>query len=214
MPVADKKSRLRAIMGQARAGLDRATAQALSERIAGGLLSWEVYLRARAVVLYAAIGREVATDALRREAVRSHRAIFYPRVIADRGELVLVRVEAGTPMRRGALGVFEPESGEGVEISDLSDALVIVPGVAFSRAGDRLGRGGGYYDRLLARAAASVVSVGLSYGFQLLDAIPRASHDQRLDVIATEFAIHRAVVEAPTTTLSTAKQGGTPGWTC
>jgi 5-formyltetrahydrofolate cyclo-ligase len=65
--------------------------------------------------------------------------------------------------------------------------LMAVPGVAFDRNGNRLGRGGGYYDRLL--AGFSGLSAGVSFDFQLFPQIPSEPHDIPVDTIVTEFGI-------------------------
>lgn len=64
--------------------------------------------------------------------------------------------------------------------------LVLVPGLAFSRAGHRLGRGGGFYDRLLAGRAKGASKLGICFGLQLLDSIPVEEHDAVLDAVITD----------------------------
>ncbi len=188
-------------------------ARALSDLIADAILEWEVYRGAGAIVLYSPIGREVFTHAIRLDAHRAGRRVFYPRMAPDGQTMAIVEVSGSSRFNRGALGVPEPEGGEATDLSTLAGALIVVPGVAFSPAGDRIGRGGGHYDRFLASAPGSAATVGLGYGFQILDQVPRSAHDRRLDFIVTEFAIHPAGVEAPTPAPDTADQGGTPRWT-
>ena len=65
--------------------------------------------------------------------------------------------------------------------------LIIVPGVAFDHAGHRIGRGGGFYDRLLPQYRA--VRVGICFGFQYLETIPAQEHDIRMDWVVTETGI-------------------------
>ena len=72
--------------------------------------------------------------------------------------------------------------------SDLERALICVPGVAFSLSGQRLGRGGGYYDRLLAAVHPQAITAGLAYSFQVLDRLPQSPQDRRLGLIVTASA--------------------------
>ena len=125
----------------------------------------------------------------------------------------IVGITESSRFEPGALGIAEP-AGETTDLITLADleTLIIVPGVVFGPAGDRIGRGGGHYDRFLAGAPRRATTAGLSYGFQLLDHVPRGGHDRRVDFIVSEFAIHRAGVEAPTPARDTADQGGTPRW--
>jgi 5-formyltetrahydrofolate cyclo-ligase len=64
--------------------------------------------------------------------------------------------------------------------------------VAFSHTGQRLGRGGGYFDRALAALGPLTITAGLAYSFQLLDWLPQSPNDRRLDLIFTESAVHVA----------------------
>ena len=72
-----------------------------------------------------------------------------------------------------------PESPEHIDV-------VIVPGVAFTEAGDRLGQGGGWYDRVLASVRPDCVAIGVCFVEQVVDAIPVEPHDRRVDVVVTD----------------------------
>ena len=82
-------------------------------------------------------------------------------------------------------GLREPGPGSPVLGLDEID-LVVVPGLGFSPAGDRLGRGGGFYDRFLARLPAGTEAVGLVLSCQLMDEIPTDAHDRAVDMVVTE----------------------------
>lgn len=87
---------------------------------------------------------------------------------------------------RMALGAFHIEEPQGEDTADISQIeLVVVPAVAYDRRGNRVGRGKGYYDRLLASTGATKVGVG--YDFQLIDGdIPAEPHDVAVDMVITE----------------------------
>src|ERR1700687_1225220 len=206
MTVADEKKILRAILSESRDALTIERAAALSEIIQRRVIESEFYRAASAVVLYAAKGNEVSTDIILAESLSADRAVFYPRVDAERGTIVARRVRNRAELQRGAYGILEPpESADALELSESADAagsanckqiIVCVPGVAFGLEGQRLGRGGGYYDRFIAELGDDAISVGLAYSFQLLDGIPETGLDRRLNYILTESAVHRAC-EAP-----------------
>ncbi len=84
----------------------------------------------------------------------------------------------------GRSGVPGPPAGAARRTVDEAD-LVLVPGVAFDRAGGRLGRGGGWYDRALARVRPGVPVVGLAYDVCVVDAVPMQPHDRTVDLIVT-----------------------------
>lgn len=84
------------------------------------------------------------------------------------------------------LGAFEIEEPDGDDIADISDIeLIVVPAVAYDRHGNRVGRGKGYYDRLLADSRA--MKIGVGYDFQLVDDdIDTDAHDVPVDIVITQ----------------------------
>lgn len=85
------------------------------------------------------------------------------------------------------LGAFSIEEPDGDDLTDISAIdLIIVPGVAYDRLGNRVGRGKGYYDRLLQTTRA--VTIGVGYDFQLVDQIDCEPHDVPVDIVITESA--------------------------
>jgi 5-formyltetrahydrofolate cyclo-ligase len=195
--VADEKKTLRAILSESRDALTSDSAAALSETIQRRVIESEFYRAASAVVLYAAKGNEVSTDIVLAESLSAGRAVFYPRVDAERGTIVARRVRSSAELHRSAFGILEPpDSADALDLSKFRQIIVCVPGVAFGLEGQRLGRGGGYYDRFIGWLGDDAISVGLAYSFQLLDGIPETGLDRRLNYILTESAVHRAC-EAP-----------------
>ena len=85
------------------------------------------------------------------------------------------------------LVMIEPRPDARLDPPDRSISMALVPGRAFGRAGVRLGRGGGAYDRILAEIAAP--KIGIAYACQLIDAIPRETHDVVMDAIVTSREI-------------------------
>ena len=211
--MADEKQNLRAVLSEARSSLSAECARALSMRVQQRLLATSAYLTATKVVLYAPLGREVETALIAADAIRSRRQLFYPIVDRNRRRITLGAVSSLGELRSGALGILEPPAIGALEPDSLGDALVCVPGIAFTPAAARLGRGGGYYDRMLAALPAEAATAGLSYSFQLIDRLPEQTHDRRLDLIVTESAVY-AASGAPHAAAQTADQGGLPKWAC
>ncbi len=86
-------------------------------------------------------------------------------------------------LRRGPMNILEPIEAESVRPQYVS--VWIVPGLAFTKGGKRLGYGGGWYDRLLAATAKNALKIGVAYEFQIVDDIPSEQHDILLDRIVT-----------------------------
>jgi 5-formyltetrahydrofolate cyclo-ligase len=214
--VADEKQNLRAILSEARCSLSAAYIGALSTRVQQRVLSSQAYLAATKIVLYAPLTGEVETALIAADALRSHRRLYYPIVDRKNRRMRLGAVSDLTELAPGAFGISEPAAAGALEAGELGAALVCVPGVAFTPAAARLGRGGGYYDRLLAALSAKTaktVTAGLAYSFQLINRLPEDLHDRRLDFVVTESAVY-AASGVPHAATQTSDQGGSPKWAC
>ena len=207
--MAEEKKILRRILAECRAELPARSARRLSDLVQHNLIEASCYAASASVILYAAKDHEVSTDLIFAHAIASGRRVFYPRVVAQSHDLSLVRVDNLAQLQPGAFGILEPTVAEIARYADLERALICVPGVAFGPAGQRLGRGGGYYDRLIAALAPQTVTVGLAYSFQVLDRLPESPLDQRLGLIITESAVHRSAAKLRAAG-ALADQGGIP----
>ncbi|HET6498993.1 MAG TPA: 5-formyltetrahydrofolate cyclo-ligase [Coriobacteriia bacterium] len=146
------------------------------------LLALPEVARARTVLIYASTSEEIDT-APAIQALRRKRAVVALPRVAGPSELVIHRVDPGTPLMRGPFGLLEPPADAPV-VDPGEVEVAIVPGVAFDGACRRVGRGAGYYDRLLA-GMGQAVTVGLAFDGQLLDEVPCDEHDVCLDVLVT-----------------------------
>lgn len=101
-------------------------------------------------------------------------------------------IESSEQVKRGRFGILEPDAARTSMVRPEELAAVLVPGLFFSeKTGARLGRGGGFFDRYLARAPISVVKVGVALEWQLREDIPLESHDQRMDYLVTNERLIR-----------------------
>jgi 5-formyltetrahydrofolate cyclo-ligase len=106
-------------------------------------------------------------------------------VVIGRGKPLIMREWTfGEPLSAGVWGIREPEP----EAAEVEPDILLVPLLAFDRAGYRIGYGGGYYDRTIARLRAhkAVIAVGLAYAAQEVSAVPATPRDARLDLVLTE----------------------------
>jgi 5-formyltetrahydrofolate cyclo-ligase len=121
------------------------------------------------------------------------RPLLYPRVTTQAPRLRFHRVIGPAALRIGAFGVGEPDPGT-PEVPAEEIDLFVVPGLAFDRAGQRLGYGGGYYDELIRHVRARGgrgLFVGLGFAFQLVERVPAGDGDARLDCVVTDAAVVR-----------------------
>lgn len=136
---------------------------------------------ARTVALYSALGPEADASVALPLLLERDIAVVFPRVV---GELLeFAPASSLDELHAGFRGVLEPES---VPIDASVLDVVVVPGVAFDRAGGRLGQGGGHYDRTLAQLGSKTFRVGFCFSCQIVDKVPRERHDELLDALVTE----------------------------
>ena len=111
--------------------------------------------------------------------------IYAPRMMPE-NQLDLVMMTNTTALVRGPFGVVEPplESNALADLTTLD--AIFIPGLAFSLDGDRLGFGGGWYDRLLARIPDKTIKIGVCWNELLIDSVPMDTLDVRVDGILTE----------------------------
>jgi 5-formyltetrahydrofolate cyclo-ligase len=189
--MADEKQLLRKILRETRACLPASRARVLSDCVQQRLLALDCFTSAPAVVLYSAKDGEVSTEGIFAVALAEAKTVYFPRVDPLLKTLCLVPVADPLMLKPGAFDLLEPQGREQADLSELNHGLVCVPGVAFAQGGIRLGRGGGHYDRLLAELGSAATTVGLAYSFQFLDHLPEGPGDQRVNLIVTEFSVHR-----------------------
>jgi 5-formyltetrahydrofolate cyclo-ligase len=115
------------------------------------------------------------------------RSFLLPRV--EEAELRIHRVETWDDLVRGRFQVNEPHAMHHPVVDPSSADLVLVPGVAFTRSGIRMGRGGGFYDRFLASLPAEIPRIGVCFHCQLVDQIPQETHDVPVDAVVSERGI-------------------------
>jgi 5-formyltetrahydrofolate cyclo-ligase len=133
--------------------------ESLSEEICERVMRLPEWLEAPSVVLFSPLPSEPMTTPLKLDCDARHASVFViPQTARTETELHL------------------PEAMD----------LILVPGLAFSQDRHRLGRGGGFFDRLLAGRAKQAFKLGVCFSFQLLDSIPTEAHDIVMDAIVTD----------------------------
>lgn len=156
----------------------------LSERLAELLLPRSE----RRVFSYLAYGREADIGALHRLLWQAGRQIAVPITTGlPGGVMQAAAYYPDVPLQKAALGVWEPGGDEIWQPPTVE--LVLAPGVAFDRSGNRLGHGKGYYDRFLPQLLPGVPVIGVCYDWQVVDAVPVDEYDRRMDFIVTDSRV-------------------------
>ncbi len=151
-----------------------------SARLAIALESHPWFKQAPHILMFASLPDEPDTfGLLRKYAPQKH--LYLPAVVGQ--EIEVRQYESEADLCAGAFGISEPA---GKVLTDLSVLdLIVVPGVAFDAEGHRLGRGRGYYDRLLARPGVRARLIGYAFPFQLVETVPHNAHDISVQTVIT-----------------------------
>lgn len=175
------KRELRARMRARNRALDPAVREAASCEIFRRVERLEAFARARTVGVFCSLSDEPDT----REALARWSAV--KRVAVPRVEGSTMRFFRYDPRTQhiGAFGIEEP-GPEAEECLPGELDLIVVPGVAFTPGGGRMGRGRGYYDRYLTQSALRAAKVGVCFAHQLVDTLPVEPHDVPMDCVVTE----------------------------
>ena len=170
----------------ARDVLPAAAQAAASAAIGARILARADFMSARTVLLTLPFGSEWDTIAVVRAALAAGKTVTMPRVDPATRTLVLHAIcDPARDVLAGYRDIPEPRPACLPVSVDAID-FVLVPGVAFDRAGRRLGYGGGYYDRLLPLLPARAARVAGAFEVQLVDHVPAAPHDVAIDAVVTE----------------------------
>jgi 5-formyltetrahydrofolate cyclo-ligase len=155
--------------------------ESAAEAIFTKIETTEAFSEAKCVALFVAMWDEVPTTAVLERWRMMGKRVVVPRVEGD-----IMRYYDYHPdkMAVGAFGIIEP-TGED-EVSAEAIDLMIVPARAFTPKGDRLGRGGGFYDKYMALSGFRAVRYGVAFGCQIFDSLPTDPHDIPVEAVFTE----------------------------
>jgi 5-formyltetrahydrofolate cyclo-ligase len=186
------KQALRKEVLSRRAELDRAEHSRLGRAITASLLNLPEFGRARCVLAYLSFGSEFDTGQFVSALLSRSCELVLPRIDLTRRRLTLHRVhDPELDTLPGVWGIREPDP-QRCPLADLAaiDAA-LVPGVAFTRRGDRLGYGGGFYDTLIRGWRSHAPLVAPAFELQVVEEVPLGADDQPIDAVVTEAHIYR-----------------------
>ena len=146
-----------------------------SSQIKRKLLRTKEFIRAKTVMFYIPLQGEVDTREMIKKAIKLGKKIAVPVCRKNRTIMLPALLSSHAKLKIGPYGVKEPAVQRCLSLKELD--LVIVPGLAFDKKGNRLGRGKGYYDRFLSLLPDHARSIGLAFDFQILPSVTTLAHD-------------------------------------
>ena len=181
------KTELRACMRAKRRALSPEEQHAAAKAVFERLMAFEPYQSARVVMAYRACRGELSLERVIDDALSCGKTLLLPRCEAE-GVMTARRIAGLDDLAPGTYGLPEPKDECAIVLPQQID-LILVPGVAFDRTGNRLGQGGGYYDRFLWKSGA--ICAGICHEFALMDDMAHEAHDVRMDHVITPGGIIR-----------------------
>jgi 5-formyltetrahydrofolate cyclo-ligase len=175
----NEKSSLRKLLLGRRDNLSADFMKIASKQIQKNLKKIEAYREAQTIASYYSIGSEVKTQDIMQEIISNGKTLALPKVDGD--ELVFYNVKKFEDLEKGEFGIMEPK--ENCPVVDKFD-IILVPAVAMTRAGLRLGYGRGFYDRFL--SDKNITSVALTYSKLVVKHIPKSNNDVPIHWVVTE----------------------------
>lgn len=182
--LSEQKKALRKEMRSKRASMSKEDRDIASHKIISNLLNNPIYKSAATIMAYSSMPEEIQLNELFDNSFANDKTLAIPLIIG-RGTMRPVFLPTVGDLVVGDFGIMtvRQDKRKFVEFDDID--CVIVPGAAFDRQGNRLGLGGGYYDRFLQRVP-NAKRVALSFEYQLLEMVPAEPHDAKMDIIITE----------------------------
>ncbi|MBQ9076749.1 MAG: 5-formyltetrahydrofolate cyclo-ligase [Muribaculaceae bacterium] len=174
-----RKEEIRNIMKCRKRQLSGNDKREAASRVFGCLEATGAFMQSDNILIYHSLPDELPTvDFLLKW--HRHKHLFLPRVNGE--DLDILPFSPGK-LQTGAFNIEEPTGDDIADISNIE--MIIVPAIAYDRNGNRVGRGKGYYDRLLQKSSHTI-KIGVGYDFQLVDNIEVEPHDIPVDAIITE----------------------------
>lgn len=164
------------------------TAKQIKEQsacIANNLCNTKEYQSAQVVYIYFSYNQEVITKNIIVHALAHGKKVAIPKV--EKGKIVFYYMNGLEDVKVGYQGIYEPLQKQQANETEI---LMIMPGLAFDRKGNRMGYGGGFYDNYLLDNVSKIrVKIALAYDFQVIDQLNVEQHDQKVDIIITQSNI-------------------------
>jgi len=185
-----KKEIVRQNVLNIRRSLSRREIEEKSDKIRNLLLSFSLFKKAKMILFYISLPKEVQTHRMIDDALKMGKRIAVPVVDFVERQIIPFEIKSSRcKLVKGPFNIYEPDESQRYPVSVEEIKLVIVPGVAFDRRGGRVGFGGGFYDRFLIRLSSQVKSIALAFKCQLVDKVPCEEHDVTVDYVITEEEI-------------------------
>ena len=182
------KGQLRQSLRQRLLGITEAQRIEKSRKACRNLVSTEQFQNASTIMIYLSLPHEVDTAEVILRAWQLGKIVAVPKISWQQRHMLPVRIESlETGFSTEVAGLRNPVKGLPVPFEDID--LVVAPALAYDRKGNRLGRGGSYYDRFFANKQLKAVRCGLGFAEQIIESVPTTQRDEPMDFLVTDEEI-------------------------
>lgn len=184
----EEKKILRNKILSIRDSLNRNEKEIMDNEIFNKLKNTELYKNARNIFIYISFSNEINTINIIKKALEDKKDVFIPKIYKTNKSMKAIKLNSFDDLKKNSMGILEPiDDSKYIEKENID--LIVVPGVVFDKDCNRIGYGGGYYDRYLKDIAYKNNKVVLAYDLQVIDKIESEEHDIKVDYIITNTKI-------------------------
>jgi len=184
------KRELRQTLREALAGIPAEEARRRGLRVCQLFLEQREYARAQILMIYLATGLDIDATPIALQAWADYKRVLAPKVSWEQRRILPIEISSLTSdVQSTGLGMREPLDGMPIPVSEID--LVLVPGLGFDPRGNRVGRGRGFYDRLLSHRDFRGISCGMALEAQVVEDVPHNESDRPVQMLVTEKQVRR-----------------------
>ena len=189
------KQILRTLYKTVRNGIDASTRTDCNSRMFTMLINSEIYSKSELILIYVSFGSEADTRNIINHSLCIGKRVAVP--FCSGNEMTFYEINDLNELIIGKFGIPTVNTGYNLPVDDFKNSLCVVPGVCFDLYGNRVGYGGGFYDRFLEEN--KIATVALSYERCIVEQIPYEPHDIRIDYVITENYIRETLCKEAST---------------
>jgi len=156
-----------------------------TQKIAERFYGLKEYCNAKNILLYYPFRSEIDTTVIIARAIADGKRVILPRVSGKILQLFYVE-DYKKDLRPGTYGIMEPDEDSCAPAKYTDPDLAVIPGVCFDKYKNRMGYGGGFYDRLIPKLKKNIPKIALCFQIQIIDSVPVFAHDIKVDKVVSE----------------------------
>jgi 5-formyltetrahydrofolate cyclo-ligase len=180
----EEKKVLRNKILEIRDSLNNNEKELIDNKIFNELINTDLYKRSINIFIYISFSNEINTRNIIEKAFKDKKNVFIPKVYKDDKLMKAIKLNSIDELKKNSMGILEPiDDSNYIEKENID--LIVVPGVVFDKECNRIGYGGGYYDRYLKDIKSKENKIALAYDLQIVDKIKSEVHDIKVDYIIT-----------------------------